>query len=163
MRPIFILPALLFFESVPAFGQPKKIVRILNSQQDKEIRLRQKDSSGSCGEKYEVVKKFTIEGNILSFEVKVSSIDTADHYFVKQEVDLGKIKAVVKDINVLFETEDGAAVSTTVSSTGEKSINRGNQFFLYLSCEKQNDYLGEQIVKAFKNGGWNIEKNIWAD
>lgn len=125
--------------------------------------MRQKDSEASCGEKYEVVQKFNIAGNILSFEVKVNSMDTADYYFVKQEVDLGKIKAVVKDINVLFQTEDEAVVSTTISSTGEKSVNRSNQFFLYLSCEKQNDYLGEQIVKAFKKGGWSIEKNVWAD
>lgn len=163
MRSAILFSILFVLTSVCASAQIKEIVKILNSEQLKDIRLHQKDSGQSCGERYELVKRFEVEGNILSIQVRRSNNDSTDYYIEKQEVDLSKVRAVVKDINVIFETEDDAVTTTTTSATGEQSLNRGNMFFLYLSCGKENEALAERIVKAFKKAGWTIVMGVWAD
>ena len=157
----------------------------MNSELRKEILARKGDRGNYNGEKFEVVKNFSIKDSlltmtavnsegkevgemqtamkILSIEVKKKSDYGEDFYTEKQEVDLQKIKAVVKDINIIFETEPNAVKITQTKENGEKNIRTSDMFFLQLSYGKQNEYLAEDLVEVFRKAGYTIEKGFWYD
>ncbi len=176
---------LFLLQSFFAFSQTSEIVKILNSELRKEILARKGDRGNYNGEKFEVVKNFSIKDSlltmtavnsegkevgemqtamkILSIEVKKKSDYGEDFYTEKQEVDLQKIKAVVKDINIIFETEPNAVKITQTKENGEKNIRTSDMFFLQLSYGKQNEYLAEDLVEVFRKAGYTIEKGFWYD
>ncbi|MBO9659860.1 MAG: hypothetical protein J7527_13655 [Chitinophagaceae bacterium] len=154
---------LFFLHPVSASAQVKEIVKVLNREQLKDLQAREKGLEQSCGEQFELVRKFQVEGNVLSIEVRRANGDSTEFYIEKQEVDLSKVKAIVKDINVLFQTDDDAVTITTTYASGKKDFDKGSTFFLYLSCGKENEALAKRIAKAFKKAGWPIEIGVWAD
>lgn len=115
------------------------------------------------GENFEVLKNFSIENNRLSLEVKRKSDNGTEVYTEKQEVDLYKIKQIVKDINIILETEPHAVTITNTKENGEKSVRTTDMFFLHLSYEKQNEFLADDIVEAFQKAGYKLKKGFWHD
>lgn len=174
---------LFLFQSILSFSQTSEIVKILNLELKKETKKQKEDSGDNSGEKFEIVKNFIIKDSILmtaiNFEgkevremqttMKILSIELkkkscgGDFYNEKQEVDLRKIKSVIKDINVIFETEPDAVKITQIDENGDKSERKSDMFFLHLSYEKQNEYLADDLVEAFKKAKYTIEKGFWHD
>lgn len=188
MKPIIIF--ILLLHSIFAFSQTKEITKILNRELKKEIRFQKEYPDEHYGIKFDLAGDFKIrdsiatvvviipngpncelkeyklvqtEMKILSIMVKKKKSYEDGFYTEKQEVDLGKIKSVVKDINIIFETEENAVTVTTTEENGEKDIRRSDVFFLYLSAEQENEYLADELVKSFKKEGYEIEKSVWAD
>ena len=114
-----------------------------------------------------IVKPFTInEKQILSYEIKKTSPYFQGYKIIKQEVPLKSLIIIIKDIHVILLTEEEAVTTTTFNSlkgASKKEISYGNLFFLGLSSQKQNEYLGVEIQKAFKNAGIPIQKTHWYD
>lgn len=176
---LFLLP------SVFAFSQTDEIVKILNRELEKEIGYQKEYPEEYRGIKFEVVKKFSVkdsiqqitvvkadgtedglvqtEMKILSLEVKKKKLYEDGFYTEKQEVDLRKIKSIIKDINIIFKTEENDVTVTTTQENGEKDIRKSDMFFLHLSGELQNEYLGDEIVKVLKKAGYEIKKGSWYD
>lgn len=151
--------------SFTSFPQQTEIVKILNKELDKETRLRLKDPDLSADTLW-VITPYRIDSNVLSVTVKIKDYDNK-YYTEKQEIALNKIKAVVKDINVIFETEPDAVRITQqpqdAAATEPAEIRYSNLFFLHLYAEKQNEALANKLVKAFGKAGLKIEKRFWYD
>lgn len=180
-----VLIFLLLLQPVFAFPQTDEIVRILNKELENEVRAQKEDAINYRGEKFEILKNFSIkdsiqktglanlkqkEGGLTQAKIKVLSIETRkktyygdEYYTQKQEVDLRKIKAVTKDINIIFEIEGDDVKTTEVNEKGERTIKKGNLFFLQLSHEKQNEHLAEELLKAFEKAAYKIKKGSWYD
>ena len=156
---------LLLCVSFTSFSQQTEIVKILNKELEKETRLRLKDPDLSTDTLW-VITPYRIDSNVLSVTVKIKDYDNK-YYTEKQEIALNKIKAVVKDINVIFETEPDAVRITQLpqdaAGTEPAEIRYSNLFFLHLYAEKQNEALANKLVKAFGKVGLKIEKRFWYD
>ena len=89
------------------------------------------------------------------------------YYLEQQTVALQDITAVTKDIGIFFETapdkvqfirkeyfEDG---NYTKSSTTK------DLFRTHFVSLRQNEYLADELIKAFKKAGYKIEKGYWYD
>lgn len=188
MKPAFAI--LFLFQSIFCFSQTKEITKILNRELKKEIRFLKEYPDLHYGIKFDSAEDFKIrdsiftavaivanppnyepiedkkvqtEMKILSITVKKKKLYEDGFYIEKQEVELGKIKAIIKDINIIFETENDDVTVTTTEENGEKSVRKGDMFFLHLSGEQQNEYLADEIIRAFKKAGYEIEKRVWAD
>jgi len=161
---IFSIVSLLL--SVTLSSQEQKILKILNRELQKEVRAQQ-DASDYYGEAFEVVKPYSIKdslgGKFLTLEIKKQNYYNKTFYTIRQETELSKIKTIVKDINVIFDTEPDAVTITETEENGKKHIYTENMFFLRLSHEKKNDKLGKELVKAFKKSGYTIKKEFWYD
>lgn len=185
-----IITAILLLFSAFTYSQTTEILKILNRELKNEIRFQKEDSLNYPGEKFELVKGFTLQDSIirmvvqtvdtvslelvseslvqnelkiLSIEVKKKSYSTGEYYVQKQEVELQKITAISKDINVIFETEPDAVKVTNVDIAGTIEVHTTDLFFLNLSYVKQNDYLAEELIKAFRKAGYEIQKGSWFD
>lgn len=175
---------LFLLQSILSFSQTSEIEKILNLELKKETKKQKEDSWDYSGEKFEVVKNFIIKDSILTMTainsegkevreiqttMKILSIELkkksygGDFYTEKQEVDLRKIKSVAKDINVIFETEPDAVKITQVNENGDKSERKSDMFFLQFCYDKQNEYLADDLVEAFKKAKYKIEKGFWHD
>lgn len=154
LKPFITAVLSLVFSSV-MIAQENTIVTILNRELKKEV-----DQL--------VVQSFAInEKKILSVEIK-SRLHDGDGYQVeKQEVVLSEIKSIGKDVNIIFEAEPEAVITTRSIFKGGKNVQtsvlRGKLFFTGLSCEQQNEWLGNELQKAFKKAGYPITKKYWYD
>ena len=157
-----IATILFFLNSVFAFSQTTKIIKILNKEIAKEITA-QKDTLYYFGEKFDVIKNFYLENNVLSITLKRKSYYGEDYYTEIRQVDLSKIKRIVKDVNIIFETEPNAVKITQINAHGEKSEKTTDMFFLQMSSEKQNEYVADDLLVAFRKAGYTIEKGFWYD
>lgn len=178
----------VLFQTSFAFSQNKEIARLLNKELAKEIR-HQKDEN-YFAHRFDVVNHFDIKDSlvrmivvktnpptyqpeedrivqtnikILSVEIRKKNNHDNSFYIEKQEIDLNKIKAIAKDIHVIFETEENAVTITSTAQNGDKNVRKSDLFFLYLSAEKRNEYLADEIVKLFKKAAYHIEKGLWYD
>lgn len=173
---------LFLLQSFFAFSQTSEIVKILNSELRKEILARKGDRGNYNGEKFEVVKNFSIKDSlltmtainsegkevgemqttmkILSIEVKKKSDYGEDFYTEKQEVDLQKIKAVVKDINIIFETEPDAVKITQTKENGEKKHKNKRHVFPATVLRKTKRIFGRRFGRSFPKGWIYNRKRI---
>ncbi len=149
--------------SVNVFSQKQnEIEKRLNIELNKELKL-QKEASYFEADTLIVVEPYKIENNILSVTVKKRSYYTKEFYLEKQEIDLDKITSIIKDINVIFETDNDAVKITQTDFEGKITTRNFNLFFLHLSTEKNNEFLAKNIIKAFKKEGYTIENRFWFD
>ncbi|KIC63030.1 hypothetical protein [Chryseobacterium taiwanense] len=166
-KKLFFIAFLLQWLYAPS--QVQKIVKILNRELQKEVKAQQKDSSNYYGERFEVIKQYSIKDtndqniNILALEIKKKDTYSNTHYTIQQEIDLSKIKAIVKDINIIFRTDSDASKVTEVDENGKESISTGDMYFLNLSYEKKNEKLAYELIQAFKKAGYSIKKEYWYD
>lgn len=147
------------------FAQEKEIVKILNRELKKEVENQLK-SPDFNGDTITIIREFSIDNDKnLTFKIKKTSPYFSGYQIITQEVPLNKIIKIVKDINIILETDEDVVTTTTVSfNEGQKEqVLKGNLFFLYLSHEKNNEELGIKILKAFKKAGYNINKEYWYD
>lgn len=185
-----LLTKLLLLQSVFAFSQTKEIAKILNRELQKEIRYQKEDAENYYGDKFEVVKNFSIrdsvitmisqnidsatfdvksetlmqsEMKILSIEIKKKNSYDNSLYTEKQEVALDNITTIAKDINIIFETKSNTVKITRTEENGEKSVSENELFFLHLSYGKHNEYIADELIKVFKKLGYSIEKGAWYD
>lgn len=153
------------------------ILELLNSLLLKEYNLQLKNIYEDY-EKFKIIKKFSTihsdsikcsndssdiikPGMILVLELqKESLIDS--YYIEKQEVPLCKITKIVKDGQLLFETDSNAVKVTTIKD-GQTQYFTRSTFYLAIVREKKNEYLSKKIIKAFYKEGFIIEKGFWAD
>lgn len=166
-KKFFFIAFLLQWLYVPS--QVQKIVKILNRELQKEVKAQQKDSSNYYGERFEVIKQYRIKDtsdgnlNVLVLEIKKKDTYSNTYYTIQQEIDLSKIKTIVKDINIIFGTEPNASKVTEVDENGKESISTGDMYFLNLSYEKKNERLANELIQAFKKAGYSIKKEYWYD
>ncbi len=181
LRLFFALTFLL--QAVLAFGQQPEIIKILKNELQKEVHRQVEDSLNYRGNRFEIVENFSIKDSVLTMPVidvngkvthkvqtdlkiltiKIKTSNDNSHYVENQEIELKKIIAVIKDINIIFETEPNAVKITRISEDGTITTSYSNLFFLYLSYEKQNEYLADEIVKALKKIDISIKKGGWYD
>lgn len=162
---VFALVAVLLMQF--SFAQQQEILKILNKELTQELK-RQFTSDRFDGDTLVIVQPYRIKGNVLSMELKKKDSYEDTYYIHRQEVALDKITGIVKDINVIFETEEDAIKitdSTLNAKPGTPAVKRHNYnlFFIGLSYEKNNEALADKLVAAFKKAGYTIEKRFWAD
>lgn len=97
---------------------------------------------------------------ILSIEVKKKSDYGEDFYTEKQEVDLQKIKAVVKDINIIFETEPDAVKITQTKENGEKKHKNKRHVFPATVLRKTKRIFSRRFGRSFPKGWIYNRKRI---
>ena len=181
MKSVIVL--LLIVQSFFAYSQNNKLIKLLNAELKKELKRIEKNLDA---EKFEVTQYYHLRDSILlqeehnedvqapraiwradlkilTLEVKKKNPYTGKTYTEKQEVNLGMIEKLIKDINIIFETQPEAVLVTTTDENGEITTRRTNLFFLQLNQEKNNEYLADKIVKTINAAGYYIEKGIWAD
>ncbi|MEG2333427.1 hypothetical protein [Chryseobacterium sp.] len=166
-----------------AYSQNNKLVKLLNKELKKELKRIEKNPDA---EKFEVVQFYQLQDSIvvmeeyqedpqtirrilqadlkiLSVEIKKKNESTGKFYTEKQEVNLGAIEKVQKDINILFTTQKNAVLVTTINENGEKESYKIDQFFLQLNQEKNNEDFADMLIKYFRKSGYFVEKGVWAD
>lgn len=162
----YSLLLILLFSCFISFSQQTEIVKILNKELEKEGRLRLKDPDLS-GDTLWVVTPYRIDSNVLSVTIRKKNYYNEKYYTERQEIALDKIRAIVKDINIIFETDtDAVRITETIENTDGPPLTESryyNLFFLHLSAQKQNEALADKLVKAFKKTGLAIEKGFWYD
>ena len=163
------ISGLLFFTSVLllTFGkvnaQEKTIVQLLNSQLQKELKSYPNDDS------MVVLQPFKInEKKELSVKFKRTNVNTGESEIITRRVYLGKIKSLVKDINVLFETEADAVTIVTKTITNDGTVkpettNSYDLFFTEINRDRENEDFRDKLITAFKKAGYKIDCTIWAD
>jgi len=144
-------------------AQEKKIEQLLNDQLQKELKLYPGEDS------MVVLQPFKInEKKELSIKFKRTNVHIGESEIITRTVSLGKIKSLVKDINVLFETEsdDVTIVTSTLAKDGtEKSstTERYELFFTEINKDQNNEGFRDKLIAAFKKAGYKIDCSIWAD
>ena len=172
-----------FFSCIIVHAQHEKLVKFLNKELKKELKRIDKNPNA---EKFEVIQFYQLRDSVIVMEenqedpqavrrimradLKILSVKkkkkneySGKYYTEKQEVSLGTIEKIQKDINILFTTEKDAVLVTTLNENGEKEIYRTDQFFLHLNQEKNNEHFADELVKKFNATGNFVEKGIWAD
>lgn len=80
---------------------------------------------------------------------------------------ISEITAIEKDINVILSTNNGAVKITTTylkKLYGEQNgIEVSNLFFTGIRLQRQNEFLGEALQKAFAKAGYKIGLGGWYD
>lgn len=164
-----IISLAFLLQAVFAPAQVQKIVKILNREIQKEIKAQKQDSANYYGENFEVIKPYSIKDSlegkykILTLEIRKKNSYKNIYYTIKQQIELSKIKAIVKDINIIFTTEPNASKATEIEETGKEETYSGDLFFLNLSHEKKNEKLANELINAFKKAGYSIKKEYWYD
>ena len=181
MKSLIVL--LLSVQSFFAYSQNNKLIKLLNTELKKELKRIEKKPEA---EKFEVVQFYQLRDSvvvieeykedpqamrrilqadlkILSVEIKKKNESTGKFYTEKQEVSLGEIQKIQKDINILFTTTSNAVLVTAFDEKEEKETYRTDQFFLHLNQEKHNEHFADELVKKFNATGNFVEKGIWAD
>ncbi len=152
-----------FLFNLFAFSQEKKVVDLLNKQLMKEIKKFTNEDS------LKIIQPFYINENkklILEFE-KYNSYNEKWEV-IKSEVSLDKITGFIKDINVIFQTEEKDVLETIKTYNEKKElistdIIDTNLFFTGINKEQNNTDFRDKIVKAFKKAGYVIDSQYWYD
>lgn len=163
------IPSLLFFISVlllpfsKVYTQEKTIVTLLNSQLQKELKLYPNEDS------LVVLQPFKIdEKKVLSVKFKRTNVHIGESEVITRMVSLNKIKSLVKDINILFETEDDAVTIVTSSMANDGTVKPETKssydlFFTEINKEQNNEDFRDKLITAFIKAGYKIDCTIWAD
>ncbi len=172
-----IIVSLLFF-TLTAPPQTTTITQLLQKtlQQENEVRQMLRAAVDSVGNEINYIQRdhdslevaeLTIKNDTLFYTTKQYSYYEKDEYLEQQIVALQDITAVTKDIGIFFET-----ASDKVQVIRQEYFKDGNSiktsrktdlFRTYFVSLKENEYLANDLIKAFKNAGYTIEKGYWYD
>lgn len=190
MKKYFIF--FFLFISVMSFSQTSKFIDFLSIELKKELKRIEENPDAK---KFEVVQFYQLKDSVITTEVYVEDPQaprpimradlkylsvvvkkkdsyTGKTYTQRQELNLGDIQKIVKDINILFTTKEDAVLVTNTDENGEVETYKTDQFFLHLNQEKSNEYFADEFVEIFNKEGYDkkddivrysIEKGIWAD
>jgi hypothetical protein len=177
MRKIFKYFACLLISI--SYSQTTTITQILQKtlQQEKEARKMVYTEVDTLGneigllqmdiDSLEVTEPFVIKNDTLYYTTKHHFAFENGYYLYQQVVALKDIVAVTKDIGIFFETQPEKVFVTKSEyfddgnykiTTGELDLFRTN-----FTTLRQNEYLADQLVKAFQKAGYKIEKGYWYD
>lgn len=175
----YILILLASFLANPISAQTTTITQILQKtlQQENEARKMVYTEVDTLGneigllqmdiDSLEVTEPFVIKNDTLFYTTKHHFAYEKGYYLEQQIVALQDITAVTKDVGIFFETaadkvqiirqeyfEDGNYIKT----------NRKTDLFrTHFISLRDNEYLADNLVKAFKKAGYKIEKGYWYD
>ena len=174
----FILLLLATFLVNPISAQTTTITQLLQKTLQKENKARKMvyteiDSLGNeIGlNKQDIdsleVAELSIQNDTLFYTTKHHFAFEKGYYLEQQIVALQDIRAVTKDIGIFFETapdkvqfirkeyfEDGNSIKTS---------RKTDLFRTHFISLRDNEYLANDLVKAFKKAGYKIEKGYWYD
>ena len=113
------------------------------------------------------VAELAIQNDTLFYTTKHHFAFEKGYYLEQQIVALQDIRAVTKDIGIFFETapdkvtlirkeyfEDGNSIKTS---------RKTDLFRTHFISLRDNEYLANDLLKAFKKAGYKIEKGYWYD
>lgn len=113
------------------------------------------------------VFELTIKNDTLVYTTKNYFSNVNGYYLYKQEVALKDITAVTKDIGIFFESapEKVFVTQSEYFEDGNYKITTGelDLFRTHFTTLRENEYLADELVKAFKKAGYTIEKGYWYD
>ncbi len=174
----YTLILLAIYSANSIFAQTTTITHLLQKtlQQENEARKMFHTEVDSLGNEIGLLQmaidtleviELTIKNDTLVYTTKNYFFNVNGYYLYKQEVALKDITAVTKDIGIFFETasdkvqvirqeyfEDGNSIKTS---------RKTDLFRTYFVSLRQNDYLADDLIKAFKKAGYTIEKGYWYD
>ena len=175
----YILILLAIYSANSIFAQTTTITQILQKtlQQENETRKMVYTEVDTLGneigllqidvDSLEVTEPFVIKNDTLFYTTKHHFAFEKGYYLDQQIVALKDVTAVTKDIGIFFETapdkvqfirkeyfEDGNSIKTS---------RKTDLFRTYFVSLRQNDYLADDLIKAFKKAGYKMEKRYWYD
>jgi hypothetical protein len=175
-----IIVSLLFFSltALTVYPQTTIITQLLQKtlQQENEARQMVHTEVDSLGneigyiqqdiDSLEVVE-LTIQNDTLFYTTKHHFAYEKGYYLEQQIAALKDIIAVTKDIGIFFETASDKVILIRKEYYGDGKYIKTNTitdlFRTYFVSLRQNDYLANDLVKAFKKAGYTIEKGYWYD
>ena len=175
----YILILLASFLANPISAQTTTITQILQKtlQQENETRKMVYTEVDTLGneigllqmdiDSLEVTEPFVIKNDTLYYTTKHHFAFEKGYYLDQQIVALKDVIAVTKDIGIFFETapdkvqfirkeyfEDGNSIKTS---------RKTDLFRTHFISLRDNEYLANDLVKAFNKAGYKIEKGYWYD
>ena len=101
----------------------------------------------------------------MSLVIKKYQSYSGEYHIIKQEVPLTKIRPIIKDINVIFLTEDNDVTIITTINGNESTMSTGTSdlFFTQFYLDKNNETFGKTLEKYFKGANYDVTMDIWAD
>jgi hypothetical protein len=159
MKKIF----LMLLITTTLFSQENKIVDLLNNQLQKEIKTYRSQDT------IKLIKPFHIDQNKkLSFEYEIYNNVREEWRILKYEVALNKINGFIKDVNVIFTTEQNdVLLSVKIYNIKKEFIEevfyKKDMFFTEISFEQNNTNFRDDILAAFKKTGYTINSEYWYD
>lgn len=161
----------------PLFSQSLSITQILYSTLDQEniVRGIMREESESLGNEVGwkedldslEVTELVVKNDSLYYTTKQKMLYQEGYYLEQQIVALKDITAVSKDIGIFLETayDKLKVISNQYYSNGEvqKTIRYNNLFRTYFVSLRDVEHLAYDLIKAFKNAGYTIEKGSWYD
>ena len=175
----YILILLAIYSANSIFAQTTKITQLLQVtlQQENKARKMVYTEIDSLGNEIGLNKQdsdslvatepFIIKKDSLFYTIKKEFSMEKGYYLEQQIVALQDIRAVTKDIGIFFETapdkvqfirkeyfEDGNSIKTS---------RKTDLFRTHFIALRDNEYLANDLVKAFKKAGYKIEKGYWYD
>ena len=113
------------------------------------------------------VAELAIQNDTLFYTTKHHFAYEKGYYLEQQIVALHDITAVTKDIGIFFESapEKVFVTQSEYFYDGNYKITTGelDLFRTHFTTLRENEYLADELVKAFKNAGYTIEKGYWYD
>ena len=175
----YILILLATFLANSIFAQTTTITQILQKtlQQENETRKMVYTEVDTLGneigllqidvDSLEVTEPFVIKNDTLFYTTKHHFAYEKGYYLEQQIVALQDITAVTKDIGIFFETEPDKVqvIRQEYFEDGNsiKTSRKTDLFRTHFISLRDNEYLANDLVKAFKKAGYTIEKGYWYD
>ena len=174
----YILILLAIYSANSIFAQTTTITQLLQKtlQQENEARQMVHTEVDSLGNEIGYIQQdidslevaeLAIQNDTLFYTTKHHFAYEKGYYLEQQIVALQDIIAVTKDIGIFFETaldkvqfirkeyfEDGNSIKTS---------RKTDLFRTHFISLRDNEYLANDLVKAFKKAGYKIEKGYWYD
>lgn len=127
-----------------------------------EIGLNKQDSDSLVA-----TEPFIIKKDSLFYTIKKEFSMEKGYYLEQQKVALQDIIAVTKDIGIFFETAldkvQFIRKEYFEDSNSIKTSRKTDLFRTHFVSLKDNEYLADELIKAFKKAGYKIEKGYWYD
>ena len=113
------------------------------------------------------VAELAIQNDTLFYTTKHHFAYEKGYYLEQQIVALQDITAVTKDIGIFFETapDKVQVIRQEYFEDGNyiKTHRKTDLFRTHFISLRDNEYLADDLVKAFKKAGYKIEKGYWYD
>lgn len=174
----YTLLLLIILQTNYASSQTTTIIHLLqkNLKQENEARKIVYPEIDSLANEIALIKKdvdslevmeLTIQNDSLYYTTKHQFIYEKGYYLDQQKVALKDITSVTKDIGIFFETVADKVILTRQEyfedGNSIKTSRKTDLFRTHFISLRDNEYLANDLVKAFKKAGYKIEKGYWYD
>lgn len=174
----YILILLAIYSANSIFAQTTTITQLLQKtlQQENEARQMVHKEVDSVGNEIGYIQQdidslevaeLAIQNDTLFYTTKHHFAYEKGYYLEQQIVALQDITAVTKDIGIFFETapDKVQVIRQEYFEDGNyiKTHRKTDLFRTHFISLRDNEYLADDLVKAFKKAGYKIEKGYWYD